>query len=92
MSEKFNEHAVGSRDLEYPTIMTAAQAAEYLCSNTSTLADWRMKGVGPKFARLGKRCAYRRDWLDSWLETRAVSSTAEAKRLGSAQKEKPGVS
>jgi hypothetical protein len=47
--------------------------------STSTLADWRMKGTGPRWGRAGKRVYYRWEWIDAWLEDRAVTSTAEAK-------------
>ncbi len=57
---------------------------EYLGISPSTLAEWRMKGVGPSYIRAGRHVIYRRSSVDEWLESRAVNSTAEAKRLGAA--------
>ncbi len=79
--EKVLDDVVASSELSIRANMTTTQAAEYLCSNTSTLADWRMKGVGPRWARAGRRVLYRRQWLDNWLDSRSVLSTAEAKRV-----------
>ncbi len=60
--------------------MTPKQAGAYLKTPVSTLADWRLKGIGPKFARCGGRhVRYRKKWLDQWLDAQAVTSTAEAK-------------
>jgi hypothetical protein len=80
-TEKVLKEAVASSEQSFPANMTTVHAAEYLCTNTSTLADWRMKGVGPRWARAGRRVIYRRQWLDNWLDSRSVLSTAEAKRL-----------
>ena len=51
-------------------------------SKTKTLEYWRQAGIGPKFVKAGRRVLYRRDWNDEWLESRAVTSTAEARRSG----------
>ena len=62
--------------------MTPKQAAAYLKTPVRTLADWRLKGIGPQFARCGGRhVRYRKKWLDQWLDAQAVTSTAEAKRI-----------
>ena len=58
------------------------QAAEYMNSTAKTLEHWRRVGGGPRYAKAGRRCLYRFDWLDEWLESRAVTSTAEARRAG----------
>jgi hypothetical protein len=58
------------------------QAAEYLGVSRKTLESWRSLGGGPRYTKLGRRCAYRLDWLDQYVENRSVSSTAEAKQAG----------
>lgn len=40
-----------------------------------TLAQWRHRGEGPKFLKLGGHVRYRRSDLDAWLESCARSST-----------------
>lgn len=62
--------------------LTTEQAANYLCTRPKTLEYWRHTGGSPKYAKLGRQVRYRRDWLDEWLEARAVTSTAESKHLG----------
>ncbi|MEQ8823822.1 MAG: hypothetical protein RIC14_05565 [Filomicrobium sp.] len=62
--------------------MRPRAAAAYLNTTESTLADWRLKGFGPKFAKVGRAVIYRQCWLDEFIESRAVTSTAEARRLG----------
>ena len=32
-----------------------------------TMQDWRVKGAGPAYIKLGKRVAYDTDDLDKWL-------------------------
>ena len=58
------------------------EAAKYIGSTPGTMENWRYVGGGPRYAKLGRRVTYRRTWLDDWLERRAVTSTAEARRNG----------
>ena len=64
------------------TWCSASDAAVYLGTKPKTLEHWRQVGGGPRYAKAGRRCRYRLDWLDEWLESRSVSSTAEARRSG----------
>ena len=57
-----------------------ATAAAYICSKVKTLEHWRQVGGGPPYAMAGRKPLYRFDWLDTWLESRAVTSTAQARR------------
>lgn len=36
--------------------------------NINTLAYWRQRGEGPKWAKLGKRVAYRETDVQAWLD------------------------
>lgn len=47
----------------------------------NTLNDWRTKGRGPKFVKLGRAVYYRRDDVLEYLQSRVFSSTAEAKQV-----------
>jgi hypothetical protein len=58
------------------------RAARHINSTAKTLEHWRRVGGGPRYAKAGRRCVYRLDWLDAWLESRSVTSTAEARRVG----------
>lgn len=54
---------------EIPTILNTNQAASYLGLSPRTLEDWRCRGGGPIFRKLGKRIVrYRLDDLNMFLE------------------------
>lgn len=42
-----------------------------------TLAEWRCKGTGPRFVKLGNRVRYTPAALAEWIESRTVASTSE---------------
>jgi predicted DNA-binding transcriptional regulator AlpA len=52
-------------------------AAERLDVSPRTLIDYRSRGGGPKWVRLGRAVRYRSDWLDQWADERAVTSTSQ---------------
>jgi hypothetical protein len=63
-------------------------ASAYLGLSEKTLACMRSTGDGPEFIKLGKRCFYQRETLDSWVQSRRATSTADARakrRAGIAQ-------
>lgn len=35
-----------------------------------TLADWRTKGIGPDYVKVGRLIRYRQADLDAWVESR----------------------
>lgn len=48
--------------------LRAVSAAAYLKVSRSTLAKWRMSGIGPRHHRCGPRIVYYyRDEIDDWL-------------------------
>lgn len=62
--------AVRSQPLpEWPEWMSPEVAARYLDSSINTLNDWRSKGKGPAFKRVGQRMIrYRKTDLDAFME------------------------
>lgn len=55
-----------------------ARAAALISVNRRTLAQWRFRGVGPKFVKISSRCVrYRRSDLLEWVEQRLRTSTSE---------------
>lgn len=34
----------------------------------ATLRDWRLRGIGPKSARIGRRVAYRPEDVRAWID------------------------
>lgn len=60
-------------------LMDPRAAASYLGVSVATLADWRCRGVGPKWLKVGRLARYRMSDLQLWLERRTYSNTSEAK-------------
>ena len=64
--------------------MNTKSAVSYTGFSYRTLANYRTKGNGPKFIKLGVVWYYKKD-LDDWLESTKSRSTAEC-RLKQAQR------
>jgi hypothetical protein len=62
--------------------LNTEQAAAHMGASRKTLEAWRRIGGGPRYALAGRRRMYRLDWLDEWLESRSVTSNAEARLAG----------
>jgi hypothetical protein len=58
--------------LRYPE-----DAAEFLGCSVWTLAEWRCKGIGPRFVKVGGRVRYAPEDLTAWIASRTVASTSE---------------
>lgn len=58
-------------------MLAPTEAAALIKSTASTLADWRFKGKGPRFYRLGKRVFYRRADLVAWAASQVVDPAEE---------------
>lgn len=57
--------------------LTTPEAARYLSLAPQTLRNWRLKGEGPPFCRVGqKRIVYRITDLDAFLEARLVGGAS----------------
>lgn len=61
-----------------PQWMTEAAAGEYLALSARTLQAFRLRGGGPRYAKIGRAVRYARADLDAWARSRLVRSTAEA--------------
>jgi len=49
---------------------TEQKAASYLDVKVSTLRDWRFRGSGPPFSKLGRLVRYDFAALDQWMRER----------------------
>lgn len=47
--------------------LSPKNAADYLDTTVGSLAQWRHRGEGPPFLRIGRKVVYRVDSLDSYL-------------------------
>lgn len=49
-------------------ILTTQEAAELLRLTPSALAQFRYRGGGPRYSKLGRRVVYRKSECISWLD------------------------
>lgn len=50
--------------------------AEYLGTSPANLAQWRYKGIGPKFVKLGHRAIrYRMEDVNAWIEANTLTQS-----------------
>ncbi len=61
-----------------PPLLDNNQAADFLGLGRRTLENWRVRGDGPRFLRVGRAIRYARSDLEAWLDTRRFRSTSEA--------------
>jgi len=60
------------------SLMTPAEAADYLRVSEGTLTVWRCTGRhNLPFAKIGRRVMYRREALDRWIDARTGTSTGQ---------------
>lgn len=60
-------------------LMSQKRVAVLLSVSPRALEAWRVRGEGPAFIRISKRCIrYRRVDVESWLLERATPSTRSA--------------
>jgi predicted DNA-binding transcriptional regulator AlpA len=52
------------------TLMDPSATAAFLLVAVPTLADWRTKGIGPTYIKVGRCVRYRLSDLDKWLTSR----------------------
>ena len=61
-----------SAGTETSNLKDETEASQYLKVAVRTLRNWRWRGEGPQFVRLGKRCVrYRQGDLEAFLEAGA---------------------
>ena len=52
-------------------LLTTVEAAAFVRLSRRTLEDYRTKGTGPTYRRLGKKIYYRPEDLNAWIDDRA---------------------
>ncbi len=58
-------------------LMNEDQAAQVLTVGTKTLQSWRVRGVGPRFVRIGRLVRYTEAELAKYIEEQTRQSTSE---------------
>lgn len=57
-------------------LLTDSQIEAKYGVSRKTLANWRVKGEGPKFVKLGAAVRYRSEDIQSWIDSRIFASTS----------------
>lgn len=58
--------------------VSTSKAADLIGVSKRTMEAWRLRGEGPPFVRISKRCVrYRIEDLEGWTAERVKSSTSE---------------
>lgn len=58
-------------------LLTTREAARVLKTRPSCLENWRWKGQGPRYIKVGRMVRYRPEDLASWVEERSRRSTSD---------------
>lgn len=53
-------------------LMNTNELAEYLGIAISTIVDYRLKGIGPVYVKIGHLVRYRKADVDNWVANKAV--------------------
>ena len=61
-----------------PRLIDTVQLAEYLGNEVNTCEGWRLKGIGPRFIKVGRLVRYKTQTVDLWIESQTRNSTSEA--------------
>ncbi|MGO4383402.1 helix-turn-helix transcriptional regulator [Specibacter sp. RAF43] len=62
------------------SLVAPVTLAERLGTTERSLSEWRIKGRGPKFIRVGRSVRYRPEAVDAWLLGQEYASTSEEVR------------
>lgn len=62
------------------SLLTPPMLAERIRQTERTLSEWRTRGDGPPFIRVGKSVRYRPEIVAEWLLSREVGSTKDEVR------------
>lgn len=70
-------HLPASTSTAADALLFPSEAAERLRTPEATLAYWRHIGVGPTWAKVGRRVVYRQSDLESWLEAQFAANGSQ---------------
>lgn len=63
---------------ETPSLLSPADVEEWIGINRGTLAQWRYKGLGPRFIKTGRRVKYSPEAIEAWLDENTRTQTGDA--------------
>lgn len=59
-------------------LLTPTKAAEILCLSELTLRKWRWEGKGPRYIKIGRKVAYKKEDLSNWIDSQSRTSTSDS--------------
>jgi len=59
--------------------LDSTQLAERLTNRKNTIEGWRVKGIGPRYVKIGRLVRYRIEDVEAWLEAQTRTSTSQAR-------------
>ena len=59
-------------------LKNTTEVAEWLGTKPGVLAQWRYRGVGPRFIKVGRSVMYDVADLEAWLASQTFQGTAQA--------------
>lgn len=68
-----------SRTTTASKLLDTNQLAEQLLNKSNTIEGWRIKGVGPRYIKIGRLVRYRLEDVELWLEAQTRNSTSLAR-------------
>lgn len=81
--------AVAAIPMHPSALLTEVQVGEVLNISIRTLQAWRLRGGGPRFAKLGSAVRYRNDALAAFIDECTISSTSDPGAGGDAAADAP---
>jgi predicted DNA-binding transcriptional regulator AlpA len=61
-----------------PKLLNTPELADMLTNKSNTIEGWRIKGIGPKYIKIGRLVRYRPEDVEEWLEAQSRNSTSQA--------------
>lgn len=58
-------------------LMTEKEAAELICYSQRALQNWRLRGGGPKYVKIGRSVRYQRSDVLEFIEERKRRHTSQ---------------
>lgn len=71
-------HEIGHNENVAPILLFTRDAARMLHLSERTMEDWRLKGRGPRYVRVGRSVRYRLADILTYIERRTFQNTGEA--------------
>ena len=60
-------------------LLDTNQLAEQLLNKSNTIEGWRIKGVGPRYIKMGRLVRYRLEGVGRWPEAQTRNSTSQSR-------------